>query len=235
MCVCGGGGIFIFTSKSTVSSPVCGRPGGCRAVCSARGATPCCARGSPRWVCAAAGCPRTSSGWPSPHPSVLQRCPPRKTTQNTNLCAKSRPRIKIQNIYSVWIKLRIIFSFFLFVSFFCEDRKIFFIVDQNKEIGFNIHQNKVFSVDRNKERQGTQKAQETVDVSCVLQEHLGPIHTGRGTRCATTQANGTCCCQWRCPHYMQATSKEKCLNLRTRGVPRPVWIGPCFNSPNKSM
>ena len=25
---------------------------------------------------------------------------------------------------------------------------------------------------------------------------------------------------------MQATSKEKCSNLRARRIPRPVWIGP---------
>ncbi len=41
-----------------------------------------------------------------------------------------------------------------------------------------------------------------------------------------TQANGTCWCEWGCPHCIQATLKEKLSNLRARGVPRPVWIGP---------
>ena len=41
-----------------------------------------------------------------------------------------------------------------------------------------------------------------------------------------TQANGTCWCEWGCPHCMQATSKEKCSNLRMHRIARPVWIGP---------
>ncbi len=40
------------------------------------------------------------------------------------------------------------------------------------------------------------------------------------------QAYGPCWCEWGCPHCTQATSKEKCSNVRTRRVPRPVWIGP---------
>ena len=34
----------------------------------------------------------------------------------------------------------------------------------------------------------------------------GSIHTGRAR---ITPANGTCCCQWECSHYSQATSKKK--------------------------
>ncbi len=41
----------------------------------------------------------------------------------------------------------------------------------------------------------------------------GPIHTGRAH---ATQANGTCWCEWECPHCTQATSKDLCLNLCTR-------------------
>ena len=40
-----------------------------------------------------------------------------------------------------------------------------------------------------------------------------------------TQANGTCCCEWECPHCTQTTSKEKRSNLRARRVASRVLCG----------
>ncbi len=51
-------------------------------------------------------------------------------------------------------------------------------------------------------------------------------HRTRDVTHNATQANRTCWCEWECSHCTQATSKEKCSNLRARCVPRPVWIGP---------
>ncbi len=50
----------------------------------------------------------------------------------------------------------------------------------------------------------------------------GLIHTGRAR---ATQANGTNWCEWEYPRFTQATSKEKCSNLRTRRVPPRVLCG----------
>ena len=33
---------------------------------------------------------------------------------------------------------------------------------------------------------------------------------------AGLQANGTCCCQWECSHWMQTKSKDLPVNLRAR-------------------
>ena len=55
---------------------------------------------------------------------------------------------------------------------------------------------------------GKYMAQSTQDAH-AQREQMGPVDVNGG-----------------CPHCIQATSKEKCLNLRTRHVPRPVWIGP---------
>ncbi len=52
-----------------------------------------------------------------------------------------------------------------------------------------------------------------------------PHRTQDATRKAT-RANGTCWCEWGCPHCMQATSKEKWTNLRTLRIPHAVWIEP---------
>ncbi len=50
-------------------------------------------------------------------------------------------------------------------------------------------------------------------------------HRTRDAMRNAKQANGTCWCEWGCPHCGQATSKEKRSNLRLRRIPRPVWIG----------
>ncbi len=71
------------------------------------------------------------------------------------------------------------------------------------------------------------------DTTCV--RHSAPSrphgsrpnpHRTRDATCNVMWANGTCWCEWECPHCTPATSKEKRSNLRTRGVPCPVWIGP---------
>ena len=49
-----------------------------------------------------------------------------------------------------------------------------------------------------------------------------PHRTQDVTRNAT-QANGTWWCEWGCPHCTQATSKEKCLNLRMRPASCVDW------------
>ena len=51
-------------------------------------------------------------------------------------------------------------------------------------------------------------------------------HRTRDAMLNAMQGNGTCWCEWGCPHCTQATSKEKCSNLRLCRFPRPVWIGP---------
>ena len=51
---------------------------------------------------------------------------------------------------------------------------------------------------------------------CFLWNHTrGQTHTGRARVMPT---NGTCCCQWECSHYSQATPKEKRSNLYVRRV-----------------
>ncbi len=57
-------------------------------------------------------------------------------------------------------------------------------------------------------------------------------HRTRDAARNARQANGTCWCEWGYPHWMQATSKEKCSNLPARRVPRPVWIGAECNRPS---
>ena len=51
-------------------------------------------------------------------------------------------------------------------------------------------------------------------------------HRTRDAMCNAMWANGTCWCEWGCPHCMQATSKVKHSNLCAHRVPHPVWIGP---------
>ncbi len=53
------------------------------------------------------------------------------------------------------------------------------------------------------------------------------IHTGRATRRKT---NGTCWCEWECPHCTQATSKDLHSNLRAR-VLCGLGLNPNLNTP----
>ena len=70
----------------------------------------------------------------------------------------------------------------------------------------------------------------SVQVLRIFCDHQGCLrpnpHRTRDATRNTTQANGTCWCEWGYPHCKQTTSKEKCSNLPARLVPRPVWIGP---------
>ncbi len=47
---------------------------------------------------------------------------------------------------------------------------------------------------------------------------------------ANKLGEGTHCCQWKCSHHWQATSKDLTANL----LPHPVWTGPVF-TPDENL